>query len=135
MDQAIQNCIRQGPVSNKVMPALRGQLAGPVGVAINLVVHFKCPFLAGSQTGTWESDKPQYQRPGPGKGIAGEVLSAGGKIRLSAKSPIVSARERPEFIFTAPIFLDRVNLLVSETIAIRAIFPGICQYFDKMAVT
>ena len=46
MDQTIQNCIPQGPVSNKVMPALQGQLAGPVGVAMNRGVHFEWPLLA-----------------------------------------------------------------------------------------
>ena len=49
--------------------------------------------------------------PGPGKGTAGQVLRAGGELRLSAKSPIISARARPEFILTEPIFLDNINLL------------------------
>ena len=44
--------------------------------------------------------------PGPGKGTAGQVLCAGGELRLSAKSPILSARARPEFILTETTYFS-----------------------------
>jgi hypothetical protein len=58
------------------------------------------------------------------------VLRAGGELRLSAKLPIVSARERPELILTAPIFLDNINLLGFGDDNKGGNFGETCQYFD-----
>ncbi len=68
--------------------------------------------------------------PGPGAGTAGEVLRAGGELRLSAKSPIVSARELPEFILTKSILLDNINLLGFGDDNNRRNFGETCQFFD-----